>query len=161
MTDYLQVSNTQIVFTVPKQVSACTASSQITVNGISQPLTFSYNPALTPTISSLSRDSSSPILKSTLVITGTNFGTLEQVEVYLFQDGVRKYYLTPTSASETSIICILGGGRSGHYDVVVFVSTKGASIPSPASSFQYRIFVDSLSITSGHQGGGYELTITG
>ena len=38
------------------------------------------------------------------------------------------------------------------------VNQRGASA---AAAFEYRIFVDSLSITQGHMGGGYSLTITG
>ena len=46
--------------------------------------------------------------------------------------------------------------------MVVIDKTVGASIPSsPASDFEYRIFVDSLSISSGSSAGGYPLTITG
>ena len=41
-------------------------------------------------------------------------------------------------------------------------TTAGATVPSsPASDFEYRIFITSLSISSGSAGGGYDLTIVG
>ena len=55
----------------------------------------------------------------------------------------------------------MGGGKSGEYTVVVIVDSVGASVYNTNSVFQYCIFVDSLSISSGHKGGGYDLTITG
>lgn len=63
--------------------------------------------------------------------------------------------------SATSITCILGGGRSGLYDVVVEDAANGMSLPSSQSQFSYKIIVSSLSISSGQKGGGYNLTITG
>lgn len=72
-----------------------------------------------------------------------------------------KYELAATSVSSTSIECILGGGKSGDYDVVVIVGTAGATVPDSNSVFKYKIFVESLSISTGHKGGGYDLTVTG
>lgn len=66
--------------------------------------------------------------------------------------------MTVTSATETRLDCILGGGRSGLYDLIVFVPSRGAS---ESVAFEYRIFIDSLSITEGHMGGGYNITIYG
>lgn len=63
--------------------------------------------------------------------------------------------------TSTSIQCILGGGKSGAYDVVVQDSANGLSTPNGNSRFSYKITVTSLSITSGQKGGGYNLTVTG
>lgn len=56
---------------------------------------------------------------------------------------------------------MLGGGKTGEYDVVVVDSTNGKSTPSASSKFNYKIVITGLSISSGHIGGGYALTITG
>ena len=63
--------------------------------------------------------------------------------------------------TSTSINCILGGGKSGIYDVVVQDSSNGMSQISANSKFSYKIVVTSLSISQGQIGGGYNLTVTG
>lgn len=100
-------------------------------------------------------------MKSTITITGSNFGSQANTKVFLVQNGVNKYELSIISMTSTTINCILGGGKSGDYDVVVRDSTNGVSIPNANSRFSYKIIVSGLSISSGHIGGGYNLTITG
>ena len=63
--------------------------------------------------------------------------------------------------TSTTIDCILGGGRSGVYDIVVREASNGMSIPSDNTKFSYKIVVTSLSISQGQIGGGYNLTVTG
>ncbi len=109
----------------------------------------------------MSKTSSSPILKSTITITGTNYGTNSSTTVYLSQNNKNIYQLNILSISSTSITAVLGGGRSGTYDVVVIDSVNGKSLPSASSSFTYKIVITSLSINSGHIGGGYTLTVNG
>lgn len=53
------------------------------------------------------------------MISGSNFGTSATTKVYLVQNNDKKYELSIVTISATSITCILGGGRSGLYDVVV------------------------------------------
>lgn len=147
---------------MPVGVVACSGSNNvISYNSQTATFTFSYNSALSPQVTSLSKTSSSPVLKSTITITGSNFGTQANTAVYLTQNGKIKYELSITSISSTSINCILGGGKSGVYDVIVKDSTKGSSIPDANSRFSYKIVITSLSSSSGHIGGGYNLTITG
>ena len=122
---------------------------------------FSYNPAIAPQITSLSKTSSSPILKSSITITGSNYGTASTTKVYLVQNSDKKYELSIVSITSTSINCILGGGRSGVYDVVVEDSANGMSLPDANSQFSYKIFINSISASSGQKGGGYNITITG
>ena len=60
--------------------------------------------------------------------------------------------------------CILGGGKTGNYNVRVInkgIASAAISYPSPGSLFQYKIFVNSVSPSSGAMGGGYNITITG
>lgn len=156
------VSNQQIKFIIPLQQTSCDGSNNLlTFGGQSKPFTFAYNPSLATTVSALSKTSSSPILKSTIDITGTNFGTQSTTKVFLVQDGSKKYELSIVSISSTLISCILGGGRSGLYDVIVQDSINGLSKPNINSKFSYKIIVSSLSISSGHKGGGYVLTVNG
>lgn len=122
---------------------------------------FSYNPAIAPQITSLSKTSSSPILKSSITITGSNYGTASTTKVYLVQNSDKKYELSIVSITSTSINCILGGGRSGVYDVVVEDSANGMSLPDANSQFSYKIVINSISASSGQKGGGYNITITG
>jgi hypothetical protein len=147
---------------VPVQVSSCSGSNNIiSYNGQTTTFTFTYNAAIAPTITSLSKTSSSPILKSTITITGTNYGTNSTTQVYLSQNNINIYQLNIQSISSTSITAVLGGGRSGIYDIVIIDSTNGKSVVSASSKFTYKIVITSLSISSGHIGGGYTLTVSG
>jgi len=65
------------MFTIPKMVTDCTNSNQITVHGIvSTDITFVFDATLDPTIVSLSITSASPIIKQNIDIVGTNFDTI-------------------------------------------------------------------------------------
>ena len=143
-------------------MTACSgSSSSITLNSETAALTWSYDAGIAPVVSSLTKSSSSPILKSEMNITGSQFGTLSNTRVYLYQDGVQKYELNALEVSSTTIRCILGGGKTGEYDVLVFVDGVGLSSPSLSAKFSYKIVVTSVSPTSGSMGGGYNLTIQG
>ena len=162
VTDIISITNIEIRFVIPPEVTACTGSnSQVSFNSKTASITFAYDNSLAPTISSLSKTSASPIMKGSMTITGTNFGDSSNTKVYLYQDGVEKYELTATSVTSTSISCILGGGKSGDYVVIVKNLNVGSSVPDANSQFSYKIYVDSISPVSGHQGGGYNITITG
>lgn len=163
VTQINSISSTEVVFTIPPEITTCaSATSEITFGGQTATIApFAYSAASAPTITSLSPNSSSPILKSTLTITGSNFGSQANTKVYLSQEGSNVYELGLISVSSTEITCILGGGLSGEYNVVVVDSSVGASLVSAATAFEYRIFVDSLSISTGSSAGGYEMTITG
>jgi hypothetical protein len=116
---------------------------------------------VTPQINSLSTHSASPILKGSITITGTLFTTEPNTRVYLVQNGVKKYELGITSFSTTEIQCVLGGGKTGVYNVQIFDSTTGASTINANTELRYEIIVNSISPTRGGLGGGYDITITG
>ena len=81
-----------------------------------------------PVVVSISKNSSSPILKSTLIITGSKFSNINKTKVYLTAGaGYIKYELTIVSMNSTSIECILGGGKTGSYNVTVFDVDTGRS----------------------------------
>ena len=65
------------------------------------------------------------------------------------------------TVTSTEITCVLGGGKTGEYDVLVFVDGVGLSLASNSAKFSYKIVIDSVSPTSGSMGGGYNLTIEG
>lgn len=91
VTAFTSVVNKQIVFTIPPQVTTCSGTNnQISYGGQTTTFTFTYNPSIAPQISSLSKTTSSPILKSTITITGTNFNT-GTTTVFLIQNGAKKY----------------------------------------------------------------------
>jgi hypothetical protein len=71
------------------------------------------------------------------------------------------YELGILTFSTTEIKCVLGGGKTGVYNVQVFDSSTGASSINTDSQFNYEIIVTSISPTSGGLGGGYDITITG
>ena len=91
VTQILTVSNKQITFIVPPMVTACSGNSQIVVNQKSTPITFAYDAGIAPSITSLNITSSSPILKAQLTIQGSQFGSIADTYVYLYQNGVQKY----------------------------------------------------------------------
>lgn len=87
VTTFTTVSNKQLKFIVPLQdpSTSCTGSNNvITYNGQTATFTFAYNPSIAPVITSLSKTSSSPVLKSSIVISGSNFNT-GTTNVYLVQ----------------------------------------------------------------------------
>ena len=162
VTKFTTVSNKQLKFIVPAEVTSCSGTNNvISYNGQQTTFTFAYNPNIAPQITALSKTSSSPILKSAITITGSNFGTQASTNVYLVQNGENKYELSITSMTSTTIDCILGGGRSGVYDVVVKDATNGMTQIHNSTEFSYKIVVTSLSISQGQIGGGYNLTVTG
>jgi hypothetical protein len=105
---------------VPSKKNVCNGSnSAIKVNGISQGLSFAYSDLLTPTVTSLSVTSASPILKTDLIIQGSLFGNLKDTQVFLYDsNGTVKYELTIREIyNSSSMKVILGGGRTGNYSV--------------------------------------------
>jgi hypothetical protein len=166
VTNYTSLTNNKISFLIPPQGSTCqNNTSSISINSQPYALTFNYNATISPLVSSLSLSSASPIIKRTLHITGSNFNTLPNVAVFLYDpSGVQQYELTIINATSTEIYCILGGGKTGDYYVrVINQGNTGTAISykSPASYFQYKIFVNSVTPSSGPMGGGYNITISG
>lgn len=69
--------------------------------------------------------------------------------------------MTVVSVTSTEIECILGGGRTGTYNVVVLDSSSGESSIGDNTVFNYEIVVETISPVTGSMGGGYDITITG
>jgi hypothetical protein len=88
------VSNTLINFIIPPQVTSCNSTnSKIIVNGVTTIFSFTFDATLNPTVTSLSFQSASPIMKQNLNVSGTNFGTLNDTKAYLYSmtDNTKSY----------------------------------------------------------------------
>lgn len=130
---------------------------------------FTYDASLTPVITSLSPKSASPVLKSTLTINGTAFGTdISKLKVTLkrttlYKDKKIEFDCNVLTAADNKITCRLGGGFSGTYKVIVTTSDRGDNDVQDVDDdiFTYEITVISVTPTSGSTQGGTELVITG
>jgi hypothetical protein len=168
------VSLCEAQFTFPAQASSLPTTTTTLTYALRYP-SYSYtlnsniniilNPSLDPSVTALSIQSASPILKQNIVVTGTNFDLdASNMRAYLYfqSNNTLKYELGVLSvATSTSMTCVLGGGRTGDYFLRVLVVGKGMSAPSAASRLSYEIVVNSVSPSSGTIGGGYALTVNG
>lgn len=104
----------------------------------------------------------SPVEKSTLTITGTNFGAdVSAIKVQL--TGPKTYSLGVNAVTNTAVTCTLGGGVTGQYSVKV---TKGGVVvaisnPVTATDFTYEMVITSISPSVGSKFGGTAVTIQG
>lgn len=103
----------------------------------------------------------SPVMKQTMVISGSNFGADKSLlEVWLVKENVPTYQLNINDLTGGDTLTVtLGGGRVGEYKLRIKDSVKGFSVAD--FDFYYRIGIDSLSANTGNKNGGVELTITG
>ena len=127
---------------------------------------FNFQDSATPKITSLSPNTSSPVLKKDLTINGTGFSSDKSAFKVLLkpEDPTGKEYECNTvSSTDTSITCRLSGGQTGSYRVKVHMTGKGFSMPATtdADLFKYSLTVTSVSPLIGSGGGGTILTITG
>jgi hypothetical protein len=102
-TNYTSFSNTRIRFLIPPQGSTCSANgSSIKIHTKTYPLTFAYDATISPLVSSLSLSSASPIIKQTLRVSGSNFNSVPDLAVFLYDNsGVQQYELTIINATST------------------------------------------------------------
>ncbi len=136
-------------------------------NGKTASINFTYNPNVTwPVINSLNISSASPVLKGSLRIYGTNFGTNKQdVTVFLtnLTTGDIVYPLNVLSINDTEILVKLSGGQTGKFKVSVGRLGFGFSdeLSPGVANFNYEIVMTGVSPTSGSRSGGTVLTVTG
>lgn len=114
------MANTNIRIKVPAYGGSCTTSS-VTFAGQTSPLTFTYDNTIGPLISSLNFTSSSPIVKKPIKIIGNNFRDKTNTFVTLTSrvNPSKIYTLSILTISPTEIQAILGGGKTGVYDLAV------------------------------------------
>ena len=160
-----------IVCITSPQTTAGSDQLTVEVNGVSasDASWFSYSAAKTPTLTSLDKNSASPILKQPLTITGTGFGNNPaNVSVKLVPKSDPELYPLDCfnvngEVSATRIKCNLPGGKSGEYKVEVFVKGQGASKANPANAGDLKLEMtfNPPSQSNGSLEGGHLLTITG
>ena len=102
VTEILSVSNQQIVFVAPSEVTACGGGDGGLVSFNSQTATFSfaYDPSLAPQITSINPLHASPVLKTPLTISGP-YDAAKTYRVFLYQDGMKKYECNVNSVATT------------------------------------------------------------
>ena len=169
--ELLSFSNQLISCIIPPQSNPSAGDSPVDLivsqNGIvSSSSTFTYKDSLTPEITSLSKSSASPILETSLIISGVNFGTnLAETTAVLVnpQDSEDSLICAITDLQDTSLSCTISGGRKGEYLVVIQRETLGASVPSNIGSnlITFSVNIDSIWPTQGSSQGGTILTIDG
>ena len=159
--------DTSTIVCVTPEGSASSSEISVTANGTSQTSSaFSYNDSITPKITSLTPDNSSPVLKKDLVINGTGFDSdSSRFTVWLKPEEAdgKEYECNTVSSTSTQITCRLSGGKKGSYQIKVHMNGVGYSMPASSNSnvFKYRSTVSSISPTTGSKAGGTVLTITG
>ena len=95
VTKYISITNTQVDFKfppisgTPASPKAATVTFQLDYPPYSYSFTYttpvSFDQSLDPTVTALSLQSASPILKQTIVVTGTNFNTdITKMRAYLY-----------------------------------------------------------------------------
>ena len=130
----------------------------------STPFTYSTAVTTAPTITAISPDSSSPVVKTTLEITGTGFGTdSNALSVYLKNATGLVYELKVLEATDNLVKVGLSGGLPGSFDVELKKTGSGfaTSTPATANNFNYEILINDVQPVSGSPHGGTLVTITG
>lgn len=116
---------------------------------------FSYDLASSPTITTISPNYASTIVKTTLTITGTNFTPSAAGSVSVFV-GIAECYVT--ASTSTSITCNMLGGPSGSWLMVVRIPGRGNAV---RENYPLMFQITSVSPASGSINGGTLLTLTG
>jgi hypothetical protein len=148
------VSVSQIQCTAPaKGNNASPAIIYITSNNVAFPTTLSltYNPSITPIISSISPTIGSA--SDVLTITGSNFVN-GQTSV-----SIGNVPCTINSVSSTSIMCTVNSSPAGNQSVIVQVTSVGQS--NSNINFVYSLQLTNVTPSEGSYGGGQSLTIRG
>jgi plastocyanin len=113
---------------------------------------FQWLSSQTPSISTVTQNG------MTLLIVGTGFSTTLTSNTVLIGTSA---LCTVTSATATSINCIIGNAPSGNYTVGVNVTDKGYASTSANFIITIPLQITSISPTEGGAGGGYTLTVNG
>jgi hypothetical protein len=159
----LSINNKKVSLITGQKIDE--GSVTITLNGKSVTTTYTYTSVGVPTITLLSPSTSSPVQKADLTITGTNFGVdSNKIKIYLDKGtNLGVYELSVVSVTDTQIICVLGGGRTGEYRVRIVKDPIGSSQAQKQGDdvFKYQFTLSSISPVKGSRYGGTLLTISG
>lgn len=112
-------SNTVTTIIVPACAASGAQTINYTFNGISKTIAFTYSTlTITPTVTSISPQSYSPVQKGVMTIIGTGFGTVaNDITVYLSNSTGKIYKMRTLSVNATTITCGIPGGLAGNYKV--------------------------------------------
>ncbi|XP_048575327.1 fibrocystin-L-like isoform X2 [Nematostella vectensis] len=136
------------VVTVSATVSGVTASKDSA---------FTYDAALTPTVTDITPISGKVTGGTNLTITGTDFGTDSGVKIMI---GAKE--CVRISNTDTQIKCTVPMSEAGSFPITIEIPNKGFSlIPGEFANFEYKLKITSISPQSGSMAGGTELTING
>ncbi len=159
------INNIEAKIMVPGCSNIGASDIQASYNSLTASIGFTYNTvANAVTVSAISPNSWSPVLKGVMSITGTGFGTDPSLlRVFLSNSTGNVYELKVLSATDTLIKTGIPGGLPGNFDVNVIKSGFGSAFTSSptANDFVYEVVIDSVSPTTGSYEGGTLLTITG
>lgn len=164
------VSNTSITILTP--VLASTGSKDVvvtykTLSSTASSITVDNTNAMT--ISSLSSTLISPVAKTPITVTGTNFGT-DKSKLTAFLDEMNgsvvltyaKYNVNVVQVTDSTVKVLLGGGTAGTYRLRVVKIGAGSNDPNTTNDrLEYNTYVKTLSRTTSSKYGGGSLTITG
>ena len=134
------------------------AVSEISVTLGSQSVTggsFEYDSSLTPSVSSVSPTSSSPLGGETLTVQGSAFGA-QWGQVFLGDQECTILTWFPTS-----ITCVLPSNSHGDYPVHVAVPNNGYADVSSVSPISYNFVVTDMTPRKGSSMGGTKVQLTG
>ena len=87
----------------PSEINTCVGGGNegvVNFNSKSATFDFQYDPSLSPQITSISPLNASPVLKSSLTVSGA-YDTAKIYKVFLYQDGVKKYECNVNSIAAT------------------------------------------------------------
>ncbi|CAD8178892.1 unnamed protein product [Paramecium pentaurelia] len=163
----LSISNTQLIFIAPKQLSGGIGSISLQFNSKIATSLFTYDESLRIQVTSLQFYQKSPLFKGDMTITGVNFGNIiEDIKVTLI--GNKSYNVKVLSITDTQIKVYLRGGMPGNYRIIVTRKNYGDSYANNDDNlFQYIIPINSVTLedgtsqAKGSEAGGTVIKITG
>ena len=136
-----------------------TISVNVFVNGFlsacSAPdCSYAYDASMTPSVSSVSEDTSNGSI--ILTISGSGFSLIPSENIVQVGD----LKCTPISSTISSIECTLSPGPAGDYQIAVVVANAGLATGGPLP-YTIPIEIYSNSPTQGSLGGGTTITVLG
>ncbi|KAL4484574.1 hypothetical protein ABPG74_019751 [Tetrahymena malaccensis] len=164
-------SNTQIVILTPAGLTEGSANIIVTYNGLaSNPQSIIVNNNGAITITAIDKTIVSPVDKTLITVSGSNFGT-DATKLTAYLDSVdqsgkllkyAQYNVNVVKANGNSAQILLGGGLPGYYQLRVVQIGLGSNNPAgAANSIQYNIILNSFSINKVSAYGGAQLVING
>ena len=142
--EVIDVTSTQIICLTPaSSAGELDADVLVVSNSISYPSAyFNYSTSYTPTVTDVSPDTA--VEGDTVTITGTLFGSDTNNVMVTVGEGE----FVVTSASPTTLTCIVGTHAAGTFDVRVHVDNLGIASASDVD-FSYDFSVSSISPDTG------------